>query len=179
MHIVPGMTKQTRSLLPRKKGEMTKVYKEMSGVKRVNRDRLFIVSSKTRTTLSDGRSKTDERRFTTKTHGLARNGLPQEAESLYRLKKQLDKLRRKEIHQGQLNTQIPPVAQKVRELQSLEAGGWFWGDVSLHASLLYSPHNMFWSLLSAEYFTRWALDLTQHGSSHAFHTLCQPLSFHY
>ena len=48
--------------------------------------------------------------------GLARDGLPQEAESLYRLKKQLDKfIEEKKIHRGQLNTKTPPLAHKVIE----------------------------------------------------------------
>lgn len=55
--------------------------------------------------------------------GLARDGLPPEAERLYRFKKQLDKFREeKQIHRGQLNTKVPPLSQKVTALQI--AGGW-------------------------------------------------------
>lgn len=53
---------------------------------------------------------------------LARDGRPQEAESLYRLKKQLEKFaEEKKTHRGQLNTKTPPLVQ-VTELQI--AGGW-------------------------------------------------------
>lgn len=55
--------------------------------------------------------------------GLGRDGLPQKAESLYRLTKQLDRfIEEKKIHRGQLNTKIPPLAQKVADLQI--TGGW-------------------------------------------------------
>lgn len=58
--------------------------------------------------------------------GLARDGLPQEAKSLYRPKKQPDRfVEEKKIHRGQLNAKIPPVAQKVTELQITGA----WGTV--------------------------------------------------
>lgn len=109
--------------------------------------------------------------------GLGRDGLPQKAESLYRLTKQLDRfIEEKKIHRGQLNTKIPPLAQKVADLQI--TGGWrtvMGGCFTTWFSCSYTLPTIFWSLFSAEYLTRWTLHLAQH----VFHTLCQPLNLHY